>query len=308
MTKIKKLEIDKMPKATLSKYEKLKNILQEMGDVLVAFSGGVDSTFLLKTAHEVLGKNVLAVIASSETYPQKEREEAIRFAEEFNIRYKVIETRELENSDFANNTPQRCYFCKKELFSKLKDIAEAEGIPCIVDGSNYEDMSDFRPGTKAAEELGIRSPLKEAHLGKSEIRQLSKKFSLSTWNKPSLACLSSRFPYYTKIETKNLKQVAKAEEFLRKLGFVQVRVRHHGQIARIEIEPSEFPKITEKKVREEVVKNFNKFGYIYIALDLAGFRSGSMNEPLNLASGKKQEEKQKTKNKKYKRLKKRKKS
>jgi len=252
----------------------------------------------LKTAHEVLGKNVLAVIASSETYPQKEREEAIRLAQKFNIRYKVIETKELESSDFANNPPQRCYFCKKELFSKLKDIAEAEGIPYILDGSNYEDTADFRPGTKAAEELGIRSPLKEVHLGKSEIRQLSKRSSLPTWNKPSLACLSSRFPYYTKIDTKNLKQVAQAEECLRKLGFTQVRVRHHGQIARIEIEPPEFPKITEKKVREAVIKNFKKFGYIYIALDLAGFRSGSMNEPLNLASGKKQEEKRKPKNKK----------
>jgi uncharacterized protein len=269
-----------------------------MGGVIVAFSGGVDSTFLLKTTQEVLGKNVLAVIASSETYPQKEREEAIRLAQKFNIRYKVIETKELESSDFANNPPQRCYFCKKELFSKLKDIAEAEGIPYILDGSNYEDTADFRPGTKAAEELGIRSPLKEVHLGKSEIRQLSKRSSLPTWNKPSLACLSSRFPYYTKIDTKNLKQVAQAEECLRKLGFTQVRVRHHGQIARIEIELPEFPKITEKKVRKAVIKNFKKFGYIYIALDLAGFRSGSMNEPLNLASGKKQEEKRKPKNKK----------
>jgi uncharacterized protein len=293
-----KAETEKIPKATFLKYEKLKNILQEMGGVLVAFSGGVDSTFLLKTAHEVLGKNVLAVIASSETYPQREKEEALRLAQKFNIRYKIIETKELENSDFANNPPQRCYFCKKELFSKLKDIAEAEGIPYILDGSNYEDTADFRPGTKAAEELGIRSPLKEVHMGKSEIRQLSKRSSLPTWNKPSLACLSSRFPYYTKIDTKNLKQVAQAEECLRKLGFTQVRVRHHGQIARIEIESSEFLKITEKKVREAVIKDFKKFGYIYIALDLAGFRSGSMNEPLKLASGKKQEEKRKPKNRK----------
>lgn len=298
MNKMNKVEIKEIPKVTLSKHEKLKSILQEMRGVLVAFSGGVDSTFLLKTAHEVLGKNVLAVIASSETYPQKEREEALSLAQKFNIRYKVIETKELESSDFANNSPQRCYFCKKELFSKLKNIAEAEGIPYILDGSNYEDTADFRPGTKAAEELGIRSPLKEVHLGKSEIRQLSKRSSLPTWNKPSLACLSSRFPYYTKIDTKNLKQVAQAEECLRKLGFTQVRVRHHGQIARIEIEPPEFLKITEKKVREEVIKNFKKFGYIYIALDLAGFRSGSMNEPLNLSSGKKQEEKRKPKNKK----------
>jgi uncharacterized protein len=184
-----------------------------------------------------------------------------------------------------------------ELFSKLKDIAEVEKIPYVLDGSNYEDTSDFRPGTKAGEELGIRSPLKEAHLVKSEIRQLSKGSSLPTWDKPSMACLSSRFPYYTKIESKNLKQVAQAEEFLRKLGFVQVRVRHHGQIARIEIEPAEFPKITEKKVREAIIKNFKRFGFIYISLDLAGFRSGSMNEPLSLASRNKQEEKRKIRSK-----------
>lgn len=287
MNRIGDIRIENIPKATLSKYDKLKNILQEMGGVLVAFSGGVDSTFLLKTAQEVLGKNVLAVVASSETYPQKEREEAIRFAEESGIRYKVIETKELESTDFANNPPERCYFCKKELFSKLRDIAEAENISYILDGSNYEDKADFRPGMKAGEELGIRSPLKEAHLGKSEIRQLSKRSNLPTWNKPSLACLSSRFPYYTKIELKDLKRVARAEEFLRKLGFLQVRVRHHGQIARIEIEPIEFSKITKKKVREAIIKNFKKLGYVYIALDLAGFRSGSMNEALNLARRKK---------------------
>jgi len=265
-----------------SKFEKLKEILSEMGKVLIAFSGGVDSTFLLKVAQDVLGENVLAVIASSETYPEREREEAIRFAQMFNVRYMVIHTKELDNPEFSNNPPERCYFCKKELFSKLKDIADAEDIPYVLDGSNYEDTTDFRPGMKAAEELKIRSPLKEVQLLKKEIRQLSRELDLPTWDKPSFACLSSRFPYYSEIDSISLKQIDQAEEFLRGLGFKQIRVRHHGQTARIEIESDEFPKIMKSEIREEVVRNFRKLGYTYITLDLAGYRTGSMNEPLNL--------------------------
>lgn len=226
-----------LSKATLIKYERLKNILKKMGKALVAFSGGVDSTFLLKVAGDVLGDDVLAVIASSETYPEQERKEAARLARRLNIRYRIIRTSELENPDFISNPPQRCYFCKKELFSKLKKIAKAEGIPYILDGSNYDDRLDFRPGAKAARELGIRSPLREAKLEKQEIRQLSRQFELPTWSKPSLACLASRFPYYSKIETKSLKQVAKAEKYLRRIGFSQIRVRHYGRTARIEIKP-----------------------------------------------------------------------
>lgn len=265
-----------------SKFEKLKEILSEMGKVLIAFSGGVDSTFLLKVAQDVLGENVLAVIASSETYPEREREEAIRFAQMFNVRHMVIHTKELDNPEFLNNPPERCYFCKKELFSKLKDIADAEDIPYVLDGSNYEDTTDFRPGIKAAEELKIRSPLREVRLLKKEIRQLSKELDLPTWDKPSFACLSSRFPYYSEIDSISLKQIDQAEEFLRGLGFKQIRVRHHGQTARIEIESDEFPKIIKSEIREEVVRNFRKLGYTYITLDLAGYRTGSMNEPLNL--------------------------
>ncbi|MBA7690845.1 Pyridinium-3,5-bisthiocarboxylic acid mononucleotide synthase [subsurface metagenome] len=286
MNKTDKKETDEIIQATLSKFENLKNLLGEMGKVLVAFSGGVDSSFLLKVAVDVLGENVLAVIASSETYPEKERDEAVKLAKRLNVRHKVIQTKELENPDFAHNPPERCYFCKMELFSKLKDIAESEGIPYVLDGSNFEDTSDFRPGAKAAEELGVRSPLKEVGLVKQEIRQLSKYVDLPTWNKPSLACLSSRFPYFTEIESESLKQVAQAEEFLKGLGFNQVRVRHHGQIARVEIEPQEFSKIVEKATKEKIINAFKKFGFIYIALDLAGFRSGSMNEPLDLGKKK----------------------
>lgn len=286
MNKTDKRETAEITPTILSKYEKLKNLLGEMGKVLVAFSGGVDSSFLLKVAVDVLGENVLAVIASSETYPEKERDEAVKLAKRLNVRHKVIQTKELENPDFAHNPPERCYFCKMELFSKLKDIAESEGIPHVLDGSNFEDTSDFRPGAKAAEELDIRSPLKEVGLVKQEIRQLSKYVDLPTWNKPSLACLSSRFPYFTEIEPESLKQVAQAEEFLKGLGFNQVRVRHHGQIARVEIEPQEFSKIVEKATKEKIINAFKKFGFIYITLDLAGFRSGSMNEPLDLGKKK----------------------
>ena len=194
MNKAAKRETEDISKETLSKYERLKNILGQMGKVLVAFSGGVDSSFLLKVAIDVLGNNVLAVIASSETYTEKEKDEAVKLAKQLNVRYKIIQTKELDNPDFANNPPERCYLCKMELFSQLRDIAESEDIPHVLDGSNYEDISDFRPGTKAAEELGIRSPLKEVELVKREIRQLSKNLHLPTWDKPSLACLSSRFP------------------------------------------------------------------------------------------------------------------
>lgn len=276
------MKSNEIPQETLSKYERLKNILGEMGKVLLAFSGGVDSSFLLKVAVDVLGENVLAVIASSETYTEKEKDEAVKLAKMLNVQYKIIHTKELDNPDFANNPPERCYFCKMELFSKLRDIAESEDIPHVLDGSNYEDISDFRPGARAAEELGIRSPLKEVELVKREIRQLSKNLHLPTWDKPALACLSSRFPYFTKIEPESLKRVALAEEYLIGLGFNQVRVRHHGQIARVEIDPQEFPKIIDEDVRKKIIKNFKKFGFIYISLDLAGFRSGSMNEPLDL--------------------------
>jgi uncharacterized protein len=265
---------------TQGKHEKLKRILKEMGRVVVAFSGGADSTFLLRTAKDVLEENVLAVIASSETYPEREQQEAIEIVEGMNVRYKVIQTHELENPDFKNNPPERCYFCKTELFGRLKQIAADEGIPFVCDGSNFEDTHDFRPGLKAAEELGVRSPLKEARLIKDEIRLLSKMLDLPTWDKPSMACLSSRFPYNAPIEKESLRQIDQAEEYLRSMGFSQLRVRHHGETARIEVSPEAFIKILDTETREKIVQKLKKIGYLYVTLDLAGYRTGSMNEPL----------------------------
>jgi uncharacterized protein len=269
-----------IPSETERKYEDLKDHLKSMGRVLVAFSGGVDSTFLLKVASDVLGDNVLAVIASSETYPEREQKEALRLAEDLKVRYKLIRTKELDDPEFRDNPPERCYFCKKELFSRLKEIAAGENIPHVCDGSNFEDTFDFRPGTKAAAELGVRSPLKEAGLDKSEIRILSKKLGLPTWDKPAMACLSSRFPYFTRIEKESLRQIDAAEEFLKSMGFTQLRVRHHDRIARIEIPPRDFPRIVEEEMRNAIVENLKKLGYLYVTIDLAGYRTGSMNEPI----------------------------
>jgi uncharacterized protein len=267
--------------STEAKFNKLKEILRSMERVLVAFSGGVDSTFLLRVAQDVLKDDVLAVIASSETYPEKQEEEAIQIADNLNVQYRIIHTDELQNPEFVKNPPQRCYHCKKELFLELKKIASQEDIPYVIDGENHEDKEDFRPGSKAAEELGVRSPLKEAALRKSEIRLLSKRLALPTWDKPSMACLASRFPYFKEIDRESLRQVAQAEEFLQAQGFSQVRVRHHDQIARIEVRPDDFSRMIDEDMRNRVVENLKKMGYLYVSLDLAGYRTGSMNEPLS---------------------------
>jgi uncharacterized protein len=243
----------------------------------------VDSTLLLKVASEELGGNVLAVIARSETYPEGEIRSAVRLARKLGVKHLLIKTGEVENPKFAENSPLRCYHCKQELFSRLRELASARSIPYLLDGSNYDDRGDYRPGARAGRELGVRSPLREAGLTKAEIRLLSRDMGLPTWDKPSLACLASRFPYFTPIERRTLLKVGRAEDIVRGLGFTQVRVRHHGDIARVELRPEEFKNIMSEKVRTKVITGLKKLGYSYITLDIEGYRTGSLNEPLRKA-------------------------
>ena len=262
------------------KLEKLREIIKDLGSVVIAFSGGTDSTFLLKIAVEVLGDKALAVTATSSTYPAQELAEAQKLAGILKARHRLVVSEELDIEGFANNPPNRCYFCKHELFSKLLEIAKNERISYILDGSNFDDLSDYRPGMIAAKELGVRSPLKEAGITKEDIRKISKEMGLITWNKPSFACLSSRFPYGTKITKEKLSQVDQGEIFLRTMGFQQFRIRHHGEIARIEVNRDQFPLLLEKT--DQVIKKLKVYGFTYVVMDLEGYRTGSMNEPLSV--------------------------
>jgi uncharacterized protein len=271
-----------MTKTLEEKNRHLTEILQSMGRVLVAFSGGVDSTFLLARAKEALGENVLAVTAASETFPTREFNLAVSLAERIGVRHIQTRVSELTNADFVKNEPDRCFHCKSGLYSHVQELIDRYGETyTIVDGSNMDDLGEYRPGMKAARERGVRSPLQEAELYKEEIRMLSKEIGLPTWNKPSFACLSSRIPYGTKITQEKIDQLDLAETFLLNLGLYQVRVRHHDKIARIEVTPEDMPKVLDH--HEKIDRALKSYGFSYVTLDLQGYRSGSMNEVLKEA-------------------------
>ncbi|GEA14451.1 MAG: pyridinium-3,5-biscarboxylic acid mononucleotide sulfurtransferase [Moorella sp. (in: firmicutes)] len=269
-----------LPDALAAKLELLQKNLTDMEAVLVAYSGGVDSSLLLKVA-SMTPARVLAVTAASPTYPQVEIDAATRLAQELGLQHLVINTNEMEDSAFTANPPERCYHCKKELFAKLQELAREYGLKVIVDGANADDSGDFRPGSRAAREFGVRSPLQEVGLTKEEIRQLARHLNLPNWDKPSMACLSSRIPYGQAITPEKLEQVAAAEAFLRQLGLREIRVRHHGAIARLEVNPTAFALLIDANVREKLVNRLHELGFTYITLDLEGFRSGSMNAVLS---------------------------
>lgn len=261
----------------LTKYRRLLCLIRDYDSVIVAYSGGVDSTLLAFLARGVLGKRAMAITACSETYPAYEREDAVNFARELGLAHRLINTDELVSESFASNPPERCYFCKQELFKKLRSIADKEKVKHLLDGTNLSDAGDFRPGEKAGREYGVRRPLAEVGLSKKEVRLISGLLGLPTWDKPAQACLASRFPYGTRITKEKLDQIAQAEDFLRSLGFRIIRVRHHNKMARIELALKEIPLLLRPEISRPVVTKFQQLGYDYVTVDLEGYRSGSMN-------------------------------
>ncbi|MBI5779572.1 MAG: ATP-dependent sacrificial sulfur transferase LarE [Planctomycetes bacterium] len=271
-----------MEKELQQKYQKLQDIIRRMPSAVVAYSGGVDSTFLAFACNAILKNKSIAVTAVSETYPQKEYEEAVAFARQMGLNHRIIHTSELSSEEFSRNPVNRCYYCKQELFKKLREIADKEDVPDVLDGTTLSDEGDYRPGRQAACELKVRSPLAEAGLNKKEVRELSQLLNVPSWDKPAYACLASRFPYGEEITVDKLKRVEEAEELLHKLGFRVCRVRSHQNMARIEVEVSQLTNLISQ--REPIVTKLQDLGFDYVTLDLEGYRSGSMNKNISTLS------------------------
>lgn len=263
-----------------NKYEALKTYLMELGSIAVGYSSGVDSTFLIKVAHEILGDKAMAITVASSLFPKREMNEAIKFCQDNGIKHRIIEVDELGIPGFSENPTNRCYICKKDLFTRITEVANSEGISYVAEGSNMDDNGDYRPGLQAVAELGIKSPLRYVELYKDEIRTLSKAMDLPTWEKPSFACLASRFVYGEEITKDKLCMVEQAEDLLLEHGFKQFRVRIHGLVARIEVLPEDLPRFLDASFRSEVVDSLKAYGFTYVSLDLQGYRTGSMNETI----------------------------
>ena len=266
------------------KLARLKKYLEGLGSLAVGFSGGVDSSFLLSVAHETLGNRVIAVTGVDASVPEREVDEAIAFCKDRNIRHIICPVDPLKEEGYRHNGPDRCYFCKHGIFTEIKKIADENGIGYMAEGSNMDDVGDYRPGLKAAAELSVKSPLREANLYKSEIRLISRAMGLPTWSKPAYACLASRFVYGEEITEKKLHMIDRAEQFLIELGFFEERVRMHGNIARIEIPPKDIPRLASDEIRDTVYEEFRKIGFLFVTLDLKGYRTGSMNATLETFS------------------------